>query len=274
MPARDRPPPDDLEFALRLHPEGPLRQALIFADLSGELWAMDRYIGRAMSRRKFAIRDYNEALAKRDRDLMAIADHVSEAREAVAQDRAPVPPRPVAPARARGEVKAAAGCEEFGKREAAPPVRAILQNKATAAKAPAILQNKATAAKAPDILQNKATAPPVRTILHNKATDAHVRAPAGGAKPGVSPARMPRQDAARRIRAFLGLGTGPPRHGVARMERGLVRAQSGDTGCARTAASPGLRVARATLHPGYGLLHGNSVARIAVTSPAAMGRNS
>jgi hypothetical protein len=132
MPSQHNPPPADLEYSLRLHPQGPVRQALIFGDIYRELAAMDRYLARAVKRRDLAMLEFAKARA-----------------------------------------------------QAAPS---------------------AAGAERSETSQRSAS----RAILRNKATDAHIGASAVVAKPTIGPARRSLQDAARRIRALLGFGTGPP----------------------------------------------------------------
>jgi hypothetical protein len=61
MLARDIPLPGDMARAIQFRPEGAEKFALVVGDLSGELLAFDRYERRAISRRKFAIRAFDEA---------------------------------------------------------------------------------------------------------------------------------------------------------------------------------------------------------------------
>jgi hypothetical protein len=135
MPSQHNPPSADLEYALRLHPQGPVRQALIFGDIYRELAAMDRYLARAVKRRDLAMLEFAKARAQ---------------------------------AQAALDAAVAAARSETSQRSAS------------------------------------------RAILRNKATDAHIGASAVVAKPTIGPARGSLQDAARRIRALLGFGTGPP----------------------------------------------------------------
>ena len=61
--AEDQPlsgPPDMLAF-MEIRPQGAEKLALILSDASAELARMDRYERRALSRRKFAIRDFDAA---------------------------------------------------------------------------------------------------------------------------------------------------------------------------------------------------------------------
>jgi hypothetical protein len=55
------PMPYDVVEFLDSKPEGPLKLAMILSDKARQLLAMDRYERRALSRRKFAIRAYDES---------------------------------------------------------------------------------------------------------------------------------------------------------------------------------------------------------------------
>jgi hypothetical protein len=55
------PIPPILRAMFHFKPEGPHKIVAILSDLSGELTKMDRYERRALSRRKFAIRDFDVA---------------------------------------------------------------------------------------------------------------------------------------------------------------------------------------------------------------------
>jgi hypothetical protein len=61
MLARGIPVPDDMKRAVHGRPEGANKLALVLADLSVELLAFERYERRAISRRKFAVRTFDEA---------------------------------------------------------------------------------------------------------------------------------------------------------------------------------------------------------------------
>jgi hypothetical protein len=61
MLARGIPVPDDMKRAVHGRPEGANKLALVLADLSSELLAFERYERRAISRRKFAVRTFDEA---------------------------------------------------------------------------------------------------------------------------------------------------------------------------------------------------------------------
>lgn len=56
------PMPYDVVKFLYSKPEGPFKLAMIVSDKARQLLAIDRYERRARSRRKFAIRSYNEKL--------------------------------------------------------------------------------------------------------------------------------------------------------------------------------------------------------------------
>jgi hypothetical protein len=58
------PIPDGVVGFLDSKPEGPSKFATILMDKARQLLAMDRYERRALSRRKFAIRDFDEARSK------------------------------------------------------------------------------------------------------------------------------------------------------------------------------------------------------------------
>jgi hypothetical protein len=55
------PVPDEIIRILEWKPEGSLKFAAILSDMAQRLAAMDRYERRALSRRKFAIRDFDAA---------------------------------------------------------------------------------------------------------------------------------------------------------------------------------------------------------------------
>ena len=57
------PMPDEVMEFLQSKPEGPYKFATILADKTRQLLALDRYERRALSRRKFAIRDFDAACA-------------------------------------------------------------------------------------------------------------------------------------------------------------------------------------------------------------------
>jgi hypothetical protein len=56
--------PDEIIRILEKTPEGPLKLATVLSDMAQRLSAMDRYERRALSRRKFAIRAFDEARRK------------------------------------------------------------------------------------------------------------------------------------------------------------------------------------------------------------------
>jgi hypothetical protein len=55
------PVPEDVAEFLHSKPEGPYKFAVILADKTRQLFALDRYERRALSRRKFAIRAFDAA---------------------------------------------------------------------------------------------------------------------------------------------------------------------------------------------------------------------
>jgi hypothetical protein len=55
-----------METFLKSKPEGPNKFAMILSDMARQLSAMDRYERRALSRRKFAIRAFDEALRRNE----------------------------------------------------------------------------------------------------------------------------------------------------------------------------------------------------------------
>ena len=57
------PVPDNVMAFLQSKPEGPYKFATILADKTRQLLALDRYERRALSRRKFAIREFDAARA-------------------------------------------------------------------------------------------------------------------------------------------------------------------------------------------------------------------
>jgi hypothetical protein len=59
----DTPTPDNVMAFLQSKPEGPYKFATILADKTRQLLALDRYERRALSRRKFAIREFDAARA-------------------------------------------------------------------------------------------------------------------------------------------------------------------------------------------------------------------
>jgi hypothetical protein len=73
LSAFPRPNPPDMSLeALRKFmtstPQGPDKLATILSGEAKELLAMDRYEGRALSRRKFAVRAFDEARRRGSRD--------------------------------------------------------------------------------------------------------------------------------------------------------------------------------------------------------------
>jgi hypothetical protein len=58
--------PPDMRDAIEARPQGAEKLALILSDASAELARMDRYERRALSRRKFAIREFDAARAAVD----------------------------------------------------------------------------------------------------------------------------------------------------------------------------------------------------------------
>jgi hypothetical protein len=59
----DTPTPDNVMEFLQSKPEGPYKFATILADKTRQMLALDRYERRALSRRKFAIREFDAARA-------------------------------------------------------------------------------------------------------------------------------------------------------------------------------------------------------------------
>ena len=55
------PLPPDIVEELKITPEGLRKVLFVLSDLAKDLAAMDRYERRALSRRKFAIRDFDNA---------------------------------------------------------------------------------------------------------------------------------------------------------------------------------------------------------------------
>jgi hypothetical protein len=63
MRARGDPIPPAMAHDMLHRPQGAAKYAVILAELGAQLAAMDRYERRALSRRKFAIRAFDEACA-------------------------------------------------------------------------------------------------------------------------------------------------------------------------------------------------------------------
>ncbi len=187
----------DLEAEIATLAPGPGRTALIFAYLSREIAAFDRYRDRAMSRRESAVWDFVKA---RDQAAGGAIDASSRpawcrpcAEQSVPAVDAAVPDRNAAVAQPQ---------------PCGTPQQRQQRRQRRACPAPAM----------PTISPNKANAPAVRAIVQNKA-NTRARASAGVAIPGATPVRMaprqPRDDAARLIRALAGSKTGPPRAAAA-----------------------------------------------------------
>jgi hypothetical protein len=69
--------PPDMRAAIEVKPQGAEKLALILSDASAELARMDRYERRALSRRKFAIREYDAAHAVAKHDAQSIASNTT-----------------------------------------------------------------------------------------------------------------------------------------------------------------------------------------------------
>jgi hypothetical protein len=87
------PLPDEMVQAFHFRHQGVEKYALILADCSRELFAFDRYERRALSRRKFAIRAFDEAqltpVAAQTASLMAAIDAALPVALDPAADRSP-----------------------------------------------------------------------------------------------------------------------------------------------------------------------------------------
>jgi hypothetical protein len=79
---RGIPVPPDMARAIHERPQGAEKMAVILADFSKELAAMDRYERRALSRRKRAIRAYDDALSEAAARRRAVPAATSRARPA------------------------------------------------------------------------------------------------------------------------------------------------------------------------------------------------
>ena len=83
---RGVPVPPDMARAINERPQGAEKMAVILADFSKELAAMDRYERRALSRRKRAIRAFDDALSEAAAERRAA--RAAESRERHAADAA------------------------------------------------------------------------------------------------------------------------------------------------------------------------------------------